>query len=285
MRKKYVFSAFVWALTLCFLTAGSAFADKKKVEIAYVEWSSEVASSNVVKAVLQEKMGYKCELTAVSVGPMYVAVAAGDVDGMVASWQPLQKANLDKVASKLDDLGPNMEGVLSGLVVPDYVTINSIEEMNANADKFDGKIIGIDPGAGIMQKSEIVIKDYGLSKFKLMESTGAMMVAALKDAIRQKKWVVVTGWTPHWKWGVWKLKYLKDPKAIYGKVSDGFIKTLVRKGLKKDMPDVYKFLDNFKWTGDEMAAVMVAIKDGMKPYDAAKKWISENGAKVDGWLK
>jgi len=287
MGKRTIFSAMILALALCFLVAGPVSAEKKKVEIAYVEWSSEVASNNLLKFVIEEKMGYKCELTPVAVGPMYAAVGAGDVDGMIASWQPLQEANLNKVKDKVEDLGPNMVGVASGLVVPDYVTINSIEEMNANADKFDGKIIGIDPGAGIMQKSELVIseKGYGLSKFKLMESTGAMMVAELKEGIRQKKWVVVTGWTPHWKWGVWNLKYLKDPKNIYGKPEDGSIRTLVRKGLKKDMPDIYKFLDNFNWSADDMAVMLVWIKDGMKPADAAKKWAGENASKVDGWLK
>jgi glycine betaine/proline transport system substrate-binding protein len=36
----------------------------------------------------------------------------------------------------------------TGLVVPAYVTINSIEELNANKDKFKGEIIGI--GGGLM---------------------------------------------------------------------------------------------------------------------------------------
>ncbi|NEP84992.1 MAG: glycine/betaine ABC transporter substrate-binding protein, partial [Okeania sp. SIO3B3] len=124
-----------------------------------------------------------------------------------------------------------------------------------------------------------------LTKIELTDSTGAMMTVALKDAIRQKKWIAVTGWTPHWKWGTWKLKYLKDPKMVFGSPDEGSIKTLVRKGLDKDMPRVYAFLDNFMWTADQMAAVMVWIKDGMEPYDAAKKFIAENKALVDGWLK
>ena len=45
---------------------------KKMVELAYVEWSCATASANVVKAVLQEKMGYQVELTPVSAAS-YVA--------------------------------------------------------------------------------------------------------------------------------------------------------------------------------------------------------------------
>lgn len=280
--KKVIVS--VMAMVLCLAMAFPAFASKGKVELAYVEWSSEVASTNVVKAVLQERMGYECEIIPVSVGPMYAAVAAGDVDGMVSSWQPIQSDNLKRTEKDLVNLGPNMVGVQSGFVVPSYVTIDSIDEINANADKFDGEIIGIDPGAGVMQQADNAIEQYGLDEMELIDSTGAMMTAALKDGIRRNDWVVVTGWTPHWKWGTWDLKYLKDPKNVFGDPEDGTILTLVRKGLDSDMPEVSSFLDSFQWTPDEMAEVMVWIREGMEPYDAAKKYIEKHKEQVDGWL-
>ena len=40
------------------------------------------------------------------------------------------------------------------IAVPSYVTIDSIEELNANADKFGGKIVGIEPGSGLMRDTE-----------------------------------------------------------------------------------------------------------------------------------
>jgi glycine betaine/proline transport system substrate-binding protein len=40
-------------------------------------------------------------------------------------------------------LGEAFSEGTTGLVVPAYVTINSIEELNANKDKFKGEIIGI----------------------------------------------------------------------------------------------------------------------------------------------
>lgn len=255
---------------------------KGKVEVAYVEWSSEVASSNVLKATL-EKLGYEVELTPVAVGPMYMAVAAGDVEGTLASWQPIQGDNLRAVGDKLENLGPNMVGVLSGMVVPSYVTIDKIEELNSVKDKFDEEIIGIDPGSGVVQQTENAMEAYGLDDFELVGSTGAMMTAALKDCIRQEKWCVVTGWTPHWMWGVWDLKYLKDSKKVYGDPKDGQILTLVRKDLKDDMPEVYRVMDNFIWTPDEMAEVMVWIKNGMEPADAGKKFLEKHPEKFAEW--
>jgi glycine betaine/proline transport system substrate-binding protein len=62
---------------------------KAKWKLVYVEWDCAVASSNVIKAVLQEKMGYEVELTSVSAAAMWQAIASGDVDGMTTAWLPV----------------------------------------------------------------------------------------------------------------------------------------------------------------------------------------------------
>jgi glycine betaine/proline transport system substrate-binding protein len=238
----------------------------------------------VVKAVLQEKLGYDVEIIPVSAAAMWQALSTGDVDGMTTAWLPVTHGHyMEKVKDNVVDLGPNCEGAGIGLVVPAYVTIDSIDQMNDCADKFDGKIIGIDPGAGIMSKTEEAIKDYGLTNFELLEGSGAMMTAVLKDKISKNEWVVVTGWTPHWKFARWDLKYLKDPKGVYGGAET--INTVVRKGLKEDMPEVYNFLDNFNWTLAEIGQVQGWNSEGADPYDSAKRWIKENPERVEEWIK
>ena len=257
-------------------------ASKGLVTLVYVEWSSEIASTNVVKTILEE-LGYKVEMLSVSAAAMWQAVASGDADAHVAAWLPSTHAHYFKaVKDKVEDLGPNLEGTKIGLVVPAYVTINSIEELNANRDKFQSKIIGIDPGAGLMSKTEMVIEEYHLN-FKLIEGSGATMAAALKEAIRNQQWIVVTGWTPHWKFSRWQLKYLEDPKKIYGE--EEFIGTIVRKGLREDMPEVYHFLDNFHWTAADMEKVMIWNEEpNTTPEKNAQRWVNENPDKVKKWL-
>lgn len=265
------------------LSAVVTAADKGEIELAYVEWSSEVASTNVVRVVL-ENMGYKVKITPVSAAAMWQAVGTGDADALVAAWLPTTHEHyLKKVKNSVEDLGSNLKGTRIGLVVPKYVTINSIAEIKDHADKFDGKIIGIDPGAGIMSKTEKVIKDYDLGRIKLLEGSGATMTAALDDAIKNKQWVVVTGWTPHWKFARWELKYLEDPKQLYG--GEEVINTIVRKGLKADKPEAYALLDKFNWTADQMAELMVWNQEkGADPYENAKRWVKENADTVNTWL-
>jgi glycine betaine/proline transport system substrate-binding protein len=257
----------------------------KSVELVYVEWSSEVASTNVVKAVLQEKMGVEADITPVSAAAMWQAVSTGDADGMVAAWLPTTHASyLEETKDQLEVLGPNLQGTRIGLVVPSYVEIDSIPQLAEYADRFDGKIIGIDPGAGIMGKTETAMETYELGEsLQLVEGSGATMTAALADAIKNEEWVVVTGWTPHWKFAKWDLKYLADPENVYG--GEEYIATVVRSNLEEDMPEVYQFLDNFEWSPDEMQQVMVWNReDDADPYQTAVRWVNENEDKVQSWI-
>lgn len=259
--------------------------ETKTVNVVYVEWDSEIASSHVIKAVIEEKLGYNCELLSVPLTALWESVATGDQDATVAAWLPsLQKEQRETYQDKVENLGFHLKGTQIGLVVPDYVPIDSIEELKEHSKKFDNKIIGIDPNAGIMEETEKVIEEYNLSgEFELITGSDSTMTTILGNAIKEKDWVVVTGWTPHWKFAKWDLKYLKDPKNIYGKQEK--IHTIVREGLKNDMPDVYEFLDNFQWEASDMEEVMLLIqKEENTAEKAAKIWIEKNEDLVKNWI-
>lgn len=258
--------------------------DDKSVELAYVEWACATASIYVVQAVLQERMNYNVDITPVPAAVMWTALAAGDVDGITTAWLETTHGHyLEEVRDRVVDLGSNLKGTRIGLVVPGYVPFTSILDLEVNGEMIDYEIIGIDPGAGLMSATERVIEEYGLNNFTLIEGSDATMTAALSDAINNNRWVVVTGWTPHWKFGEWDLKYLEDPKGIYG--GEEYIHTVVRQGLKEDMPEVYEFLDNFEWTPEDMQTVMSWNEDPTTdPYQNAVRWINENQNKVNEWL-
>ncbi|MGM8849078.1 glycine betaine ABC transporter substrate-binding protein [Salinicola sp. V024] len=266
------------------MTAGVAQAqdDKGTIKLAYVEWASEVASTNVIRAVLEEQ-GYDVEMNSLGAAVMWQAVGTGDADAIVAAWLPTTHGDyLKKVQDDVEDLGPNLEGTKLGLVVPEYTDIDSIDQLNDHADEFDGKIVGIDPGAGLMSQTEDAIDEYGIDKLQLQSSSGAAMTSALADAVKNHEDIVVTGWTPHWMFARWDLKYLDDPKKAYGDAEH--ISTVVHKGLKDEMPQAYAILDNFNWTPDQMGEVMLMNqKDGSDPYENAKKWVDEHPDVVAEW--
>lgn len=266
------------------MTAGVAQAQDSKgtVKLAYVEWASEVASTNVIRAVLEEQ-GYDVEMNSLGAAVMWQAVGTGDADAIVAAWLPTTHGDyLEQVKDEVEDLGSNLEGTKLGLVVPAYTDIDSIEQLNDHADEFDGKIVGIDPGAGLMAQAENAIDDYGIDNLQLQSSSGAAMTSSLASAIQNEEDIVVTGWTPHWMFARWDLKYLDDPKKSFGEAEH--INTVVNKGFEERMPEAYAILDNFHWTPDQMGEVMLMNQEeGSDPYENAKKWVDEHPDVVAEW--
>lgn len=85
--------------------------------------------------------------------------------------------------------------------------------------------------------------------------------------------------------GKWDLKYLDDPKGVLG--GEEHIDTIVRKGLKADMPKVYSFLDKFHWETPEQLQMVMAWNQepGADRYENAVKFINEHPDLVKSWLQ
>jgi glycine betaine/proline transport system substrate-binding protein len=258
---------------------------KGSVELAYVEWARAVAITHVAGEVL-DRIGYDVELNNVANAAMWQSVAAGDSDALLCAWLPATHqmfyGEQGEFTDEVVDLGPNYTGARLGLVVPAYVEEDSIPDLVENADKYDNEIVGIDPGAGMMQQTESAIENdtYGLGAFSLLEGSGPTMTAALGDAINNEQPIVVTGWAPHWMFGRWDLKILDDPQNVFGKAET--INTIVRQGLEEDQPELYRFLNEFDWFSIEegLGQVMVAIQEGTTPEEAAAEYVENNQAAI-----
>ncbi|AXF57188.1 glycine betaine ABC transporter substrate-binding protein [Salicibibacter kimchii] len=281
----FLFSALV--LAACGDNEGEASGDeaneaedvKGEIELTYVAWESEVASSNVIGLVLEEA-GYDVNLNQVEQAIMWQSVAQGDADGFVAGWLPSDMAtDYERYGDEVVDLGPNLEGNRTGLAVPEYMDVTSIEEVTT--DNFD-EITGIDPGAGVVDSTEQAIEAYDLD-ITLQTSSDAAMTAALDSAIDNEEPIVVTAWQPHWKFNTYDIRFLEDPEGIYEEEEE--IRTMVREGLEEDEPEAYQILDNFYWEADDMNEVMLDMAENdTEPKDAAQAWIDDNRETVDEWL-
>lgn len=276
-----------WVLTLIAIIGvgvGGSTALAKEAKLVYVNWAEGVAYTHLAKVVLEEKMGYDVKITAADVGPAYTAIAQGDMDAFMETWLPvLHKDYVEKYQDDIIDLGYVYRGTQSGWVVPDYVSITRISELNANKDKFKGKIIGIDAGAGIMKTSEKVIDTYGLD-FKLLASSGPAMTAALKDAIRREEWIVVTGWRPHWMFGRWDLRFLEQAsdKILW---RAGNIHIMGRKNLIIEKPELAQFLVNMSLTNEQLSDLMLKVEESEKPVEVvAKEWMNNHMKVIEAWI-
>lgn len=160
---------------------------------------------------------------------------------------------------------------------------NDAQKDQTVGDQVDYTIVGTDPGSGLMQVTEKALEEYDLSDWELVSGSGASMTAALKKAYDKEEPIVFTAWSPHWKFIKYDLKFLDDPKLLYGDAEE--IHTLARKGLKEDKPEAYTILERFHWDTEDMGEIMVAIEDGEDPEIAAQAWVDQNEDKVAEWTK
>lgn len=255
---------------------------EESIELVYVEWDTEIASTNVIAQVLESE-GYDVDVTPIDNAIMWQSVATGDADGMVAAWLPGTHGDLfEQYKDNLVHLGNNLEGAAIGLVVPEYMEeVNTVADLANVTEEFNGSITGIEPGAGVVQAAENAVEDYDLEGWSVDTSSSGAMATALGEAYRNEEPIVVTGWSPHWKFAEYDLKYLEDPEGSFGEAET--IDTMVREGLEQDSPRAYQILDQFYWTPADLEEVMAEVYAGESPEDAAANWIEANQDTVSEW--
>lgn len=288
--KKMTFSKIIGLLLVCLMLGELAYSlsetefssqqTGETIQLVHNPWDTEVASANVVALALEEA-GYQVKLVSVDNAIMYESVASGESDAMTAAWLPTTHGSIyESYEDQMENLGPNLEGAKSGLVVPSYMAVDSIDQLSQEAGK---NIVGIEPGAGIMVQTELAMEAYdNFSDWTLESPSTGAMLALLKDALADEEEIVITGWTPHWKFQRYDLKFLEDPLNIYGESEQ--IHTLVRHGLKDDFPVAYQILDNFHWDVEDMESVTLAMENGVNEKQAAQDWLAENPEKLQNWL-
>lgn len=265
------------------LAMAAAQATAKEVSIGYVDgWSDSVATTHVAAEVIKQKLGYDVKLMPVATGIMWQGVATGKLDAMLSAWLPVTHGDYwAKNKDNVVDYGPNFKDARIGLIVPEYVKAQSLADLKTD-DSFKKKIVGIDAGSGVMLKTDQVIKDYDLSGYKLQASSGAAMTSELGRAYAKHQSIAVTGWVPHWMFAKWKLKFLDDPKGVYGAAET--VNSIGSKELASKAPEVAGFLKKFNWQSkDEIGEVMLAIQEGAKPEAAAKDWVAKHPERVAEW--
>lgn len=293
MRSNKIFKMFVVSIMIAVLAAcssandnnessGNKDADEKTIDMGQINWAENIAVTNMWKVILAEH-GYDVEFHVLDIGTTMEALANDELDIGMEIWLPIQDASyLENYQDKVDFSEETWyDNAKVGLVVPDYVDIDSVEELNDHVDLFEGEIVGFDPGAGTMEVTEDLLDEYDLN-FELLPSSEPAMITEIKEAIKNEEPIVSPLWSPHRIFSEVDLKYLDDPKEVYGGVEK--IHHATRHGFAEDYPEVDEWFKNWKMDDDDIGSLMSYVAEAEDPIDGATKWVEENEDVIAEWI-
>ncbi|AVR00388.1 glycine/betaine ABC transporter [Oceanobacillus iheyensis] len=153
------------------------------------------------------------------------------------------------------------------------------------SEEMEYQITGIEPGAGQTETNETAIEKYeSLAGWEQETSSAAAMLTALGEAIDNEEPIVVAAWSPHYMFAKYDIKYLEDPKKVFGE--EEHITTIVRKGLEEDMPGAYTILDRVHWELSVFEEALLKAQEMDFDFEqVAQDWVDENQDKVDEWTE
>lgn len=263
-----------------------------KVRFADVGWTDITVTTAVTSEVLHA-LGYQTTTNMISVPVTYKSLQNKDIDVFLGNWMPSMAADIKPYADNgsVETVRANLEGAKYTLAVPQYVYdagVKSFADIAKNADKFDGKIYGIEPGndGNRLIQGMIDKNTFDLGKFKLVESSEAGMLSQIQRAERRQQWVVFLGWEPHPMNTRFKMAYLQGGDDVFGPNYGGAtIYTNVRKGYVQECPNVGKLLTNLSFTLDMENQLMdKVLNEKQAAGAAAKAWFKAHPQVLDQWL-
>ena len=269
-------------------TNGAGKGDKGTITIGSLpSWTDGLSTAYLLQDQLG-KMGYDVKMQTLSdAGPLYAGLSQGDVDIFPSAWPEVtQKAYMDQYKGSIDDLGAYYDNARLTIAVPTYSDIDSIDELKGQGSRFGGRIIGIEPGAGLTAQAQKMMPAYGLDgEYQLVTSSTAAMLTELKSATEKKQDIAVTLWRPFWANSAFPVKDLKDPKGAMGKPEG--LHFLGAKGFADKHPDAAALigeitLDDAQY-GSLEDMVVNQFGEGEEPR-AIDAWIQKYGGDFD-WLR
>lgn len=256
------------------------------ISIGWTAWADAEVVSKLAATIIGQGMDKPVELTLADIDIQYRNVAVGNLDLMLMSWQPVTHAEyLKRYGDRLLDLGPLYEDTRVGWAVPAYVPADQVAtpaDLQRHAERFGRRVVGIDPGAGLMQRSRALMRQTaGLEDWTLTQGTGPLMARTLLQAVDQGDWIVATLWSPHWLFAASELRYLDDPQGNFEPRES--VHALARPGFAEDYPEVAGFIRRFRLELADVERMMAAARaEGHR--QAIRDFIAANRARVAYWM-
>ncbi len=268
--------------------SGNGGSSCESVTLGFIpSWTDGLSMAHLWQNVLEAK-DIEVEFQEIAdAAPLYAGLAGGDVDVYPSAWSEATHADyMEEYGDDIEDLGAWYGSARLTFAVPEYVDIESIADLAGQADRFDGRIVGIEPGAGLTRTTkEEVMPTYGLTDFQLVESSTTAMLAELQSAVDAQEDIVVTLWRPFWANSEFPVKDLADPEGALGDAEG--LHNLARTGFSDDCGEVADLMGGFSLTDEQYGSLenLVVNEYGEGRYPEAIEAFFEENPDVEESLK
>ena len=254
-------------------------AEIQPVRIGWVNWSDTEITAKLAQKALEDHLKRPVKMVQADIGIQFQALANGSIDLIPMVWLPVtHKAFWEKYKDQLEDLGVLYEGRI-GWAVPETVPaseVATIEDLKKPEvrEKLKGRILTSEAGNGQYKLSLKAIDDYTLIGYKLVASSETGMLTEMDRGLKRGDWAVINAWNPHWMFAKWKLRYLDEPKGVFGGAEQ--IHAVARKGFSAQNPQVAYFFGHYSMPLDVLQDLMAKARESsveavVNAYYAANK--------------
>ena len=232
----------------------------------------------------------------------------GEVDVVIEDWghPDLEKKFFAESGDgSAMDFGPTGNVGIIGWYVPpwlakehpdilDYKNLNNYAKDFATSESGGkGQFLGADPS--YVQFDEAIVSNLGLDFKVVFSGSEAASITAFQQAEKNKEFLIGYFYEPQWLFADIPLERVscrRTPTAARttrprspATTRRRRCKKVVSTSWVEEGGPAVDLVKNFQWTNDDQNVVAKYIsEDGMKPEDAAAKWIDDNQDKVDAWL-
>jgi len=275
--------------------------------IAVNPWTGYVADAYVVGQLAQEKLGCTVNYKDVKEEVGWQGMASGTIDTILENWghQDLVDKYI-KQQKTVEDAGQTGNQGIIGWYVPPwmvqkYPDITDWHNLNKYASLFKtsesggkGQLLDGDPS--YVTNDEALVKNLHLNYQVVVGGSEAALIQSFRSAEKNHTPLLAYFYEPQWFFSEVKLQRVHLPKYTPGCDSDPakvacdyppyHLNKLISTKFADSGSPAVTLVKNFQWTNDDQNTVAEYIaKDGMKPADAAQKWIDANPDLVNQWLQ
>ncbi|MGM0700925.1 MAG: ABC transporter substrate-binding protein [Pseudomonadota bacterium] len=282
-------------LSLAALAGGLAThagADDTTLDFGVPAWPGITVKTEIAQQLL-EPLGYDTHRHDVGLQVIYQGLESGDVNVFLGGWMPAQREMFEPLEADgtIESLANNVDGAQMTLAVPEYLYeegIRSFADLDENRDRFDGKIHGFGAGSAASEILNDAIDDdaWGLGDWQLVDTSEVGMLGAARDAISREEAIVWVGWTPHWMNLELPMRYLDDPKDLFGANNgESDVLTLMRGDYAESHPNLAEFFSQFTFSAEEQSWMIREYGQEERDVDdVASQWIRDNAERVEAML-